>query len=161
MEGVNVWEAKLMDKIMLEKNNLIETGQHVPWDTKLPMCESIEKRKILIDRLNDESPIELNDAILEKIGLDHKEVKQYWNYFEKHNRICGHKENLFQEDFGTIWRLIKEQGVDDFFDNYYSRFISFKTLIHKNFIEGIFNANKFPQLLDVFENAYAGKLTRE
>ena len=70
-----------MDKIMLEKNNLIETGQHVPWDTKLPMCESIEKRKFLIDRLNDEilsiekiekkSPIELTDAILEKIGLDH------------------------------------------------------------------------------------------
>ena len=151
-----------MDKIMLEKNNLIETGQHVPWDTKLPMCESIEKRKILIDRLNDESPIEPNDAILEKIGLDHNEVKQYWNYFEKHKRICGHKENLLQEDFGKIWRLIQKQGADD----YHSGIISGETLIHKNVIESIFNANYariegYNQLLAVFGNVYAGKLTKE
>ena len=65
---------KMWDPVSMAKFSM-------PWDTKLPMCGSFEKREILIDRLNDESPIEPTDAILEKIGLDHNEVKQYWNYF--------------------------------------------------------------------------------
>ena len=82
------------------------SGEYMPLDVRLPRLKSYEQRKVILNCLQNEiweekAPPEVLDILSEKDAII------YHNYFQRYERICGRKDDLFPEDYANIKRELR------------------------------------------------------